>query len=52
MEHYEFQLVKSVILKIDAAEEDQDYVWTLNGEPMPVVTESMRVGVLGQHRLR
>ena len=46
MEHYEFQLVKSVILKIDAAEEDQDYVWTLNGEPMPVVTESMHVGVL------
>ncbi|MCG7879544.1 MAG: reverse transcriptase family protein [Candidatus Thiodiazotropha taylori] len=46
MEHYEFQLAKSVILKIDAAEEDQDYVWTLNGEPMPVVTESMHVGIL------
>ena len=38
--------MKSVILKIDAAEEDQDYIWTLNGEPMPVVTESMHVGVL------
>ena len=38
--------MKSVILKIDAAEEDQDYVWTPNGKPMPVVTESMHVGVL------
>ena len=29
--------MKSVLLKIDVGEEDQDYVWTLNDEPMPVV---------------
>ena len=46
MERFDFQLVKSVILKVDSNGDDDDYVWTLNGEPMPVVTESMHVGVL------
>ena len=46
MERYEFQLVKSVVLKVNPAENDEDYVWLLNGEPMPVVTESMHVGIL------
>ena len=38
--------MKSVVVKIDPDSDDDDYVWTLNGEPMPVVTESMHVGVL------
>ena len=46
MERYEFQLVKSVVLKVNPAENDEDYVWLLNGEPMPVVTESMHFGIL------
>ena len=46
MERFEFQLVKSVVVKIDPDSDGEDYVWTLNGEPMPVVTESMHVGVL------
>ena len=46
MERYEFQLVKSVVLKVNPAENDEDYVWLLNGDPMPVVTESMHVGIL------
>ena len=46
MERFDFQLVKSVVVKVDPDGDDDDYVWTLNGEPMPVVTESMHVGVL------
>ena len=38
--------MKSVVLKVDPDTNDQDYIWTLNGEPMPVVTESMHVVVL------
>ena len=38
--------MKSVVVKIDPDSGDDDYIWTLNGEPMPVVAESMRVGVL------
>ena len=33
-------------MKVDPNGDDDDYVWTLNGEPMPVVTESMHVGYL------
>ena len=46
MERYEFQLVQSVVLKVKQAENYEDYVWLLNGEPMPVVTESMHVGIV------
>ena len=46
MERFDFQLVKSVVVKVDPDCDDDDYVWTLNGEPMPVVTESLHVGVL------
>ena len=46
MERYEFQLVKSVVIKVNLAESDEDYEWLLNSEPMPVVTESMHVGIL------
>ena len=45
MERYEFQLVKSVVLKVNPTENDEDYVWLLNGKPMPVVTESMHIGI-------
>ena len=38
--------MKSVVVKIDPDSGDDDYIWTLNGEPMPVVAESMHVGVL------
>ena len=38
MERYEVQLVKSVVLKVNPSENDEDYVWLLNGEPMLDVT--------------
>ena len=46
VKRYEFQLVKSIILKIDPATGDEDYIWTFNGETVHVVTESMHVRVL------
>ena len=49
MERYEFQLLKSVILKIDLPADDEDCednICTLIGEPMPVITECMHVGIL------
>ena len=46
IERFEFQLVKSVVVKVDPNSDDDDYVWTLKGEPMPVVKECMPVGVL------
>ena len=46
LERYDFQLIKSVMVKVDPDSDDDDYVWTLNGEPMPEVTESMHVCVL------
>ena len=46
MERFDFQLVKSLVVKTDPDTDGDNYVWTLNGEPMPVVTESMHVGIL------
>ena len=46
IERYEFQLVKSVILKVNPGENDEDYEWLLNGEPMPELRENMHVGIL------
>ena len=43
MERYEFQLVKSFVLKVNLAENYEDYVWLLT---MPAVRESMHVGIL------
>ena len=39
-------IVFTQTLKLSSNGDDDDYVWTLNGEPMPVVAESMLVGVL------
>ena len=46
MEIFDFQLVKSVVLEVDPDNDDDDYVWALNCETMPVVTENMHVYVL------
>ena len=46
MERFDFQLVKGLVVKTDPDTDDDNYVWILNGEPMPVVTESMHVGIL------
>ena len=46
MERFHFQLLKSFVVIIDPDSDYDGYVWTLHGELMPVVTESMYVGVL------
>lgn len=49
LERYELQPAKTVVFVIRThLNDNQDYVWTLNGETMPVVTESMHVGVLNR----
>ena len=39
--------MKSVVLKVNPAENDEDYVWLLNGEPMPeAMDDDLHVGIL------
>ena len=50
MEHYCLQPVKSVVLSVpekrDKDSSDDAYVWTMKGDPMPNVTETMHMGIL------
>ena len=50
MEHYCLQPVKSVVLSVPA-KRDKDssndaYVWTMKGDPLPNVTETMHMGIM------
>ena len=49
MERYLLQPVKSVVMPVPGRSRKpvdiQDFVWTINGEPMPVVQEATHMGI-------
>ena len=50
IEHYCLKPVKSVVLSVPAKRDkdspDDAYVWTMEGDPMPNVTETMHISIM------